>query len=84
MAAALVSALSERPLPGGAVLFGEVSLSGEIRPVAHGALRLREAKKLGFDEAMVPSSLKEKGDGLKLTSFATLGKLVEHMLGGAD
>ena len=84
VAAALVSALSERPLPGGAVLFGEVSLSGEIRPVAHGALRLREAKKLGFDEAMVPSSLKEKGDGLKLTSFATLGKLVEHMLGGAD
>ncbi len=48
VAAALVSALSERPVPADAVAFGEVALSGEVRPVAHGALRLKEAGKLGF------------------------------------
>src|SRR5919202_1463010 len=43
VAAALVSALSERPVRGDAVAFGEIALSGEIRPVAHAALRLKEA-----------------------------------------
>ena len=57
VAAALVSALSERTLPSDMVLFGEVSLSGEIRPVAHGGLRLKEAAKLGFNQAMVPARL---------------------------
>src|SRR6476646_8418069 len=48
VAAALVSALSERPVPAESVAFGEVALSGELRPVAHGALRLQESAKLGF------------------------------------
>ncbi|MBM0168722.1 DNA repair protein RadA [Altererythrobacter sp. C41] len=47
--AALVSALADRPLPAKSVWFGEVSLAGEVRPVAHSALRLRESAKLGFD-----------------------------------
>jgi DNA repair protein RadA/Sms len=42
VAAALVSALAEKPLPREAVWFGEVSLAGEIRPVAHAGLRLRD------------------------------------------
>ncbi|RXZ66122.1 DNA repair protein RadA [Pelagerythrobacter rhizovicinus] len=46
--AALVSALTDRPLPPKSVWFGEVSLAGEVRPVAHSALRLRESAKLGF------------------------------------
>src|SRR3546814_6689927 len=41
VAAALVSALSERPVSADAVAFGEVSLSGAVRPVAHGALRVK-------------------------------------------
>jgi DNA repair protein RadA/Sms len=41
VAGALVSALSERPVPHDAVMLGEIALSGELRPVAHGALRLR-------------------------------------------
>jgi len=54
VAAALVSALSEKPLPLDTVWFGEVSLSGEVRPVAHAALRRREAAKLGFTQAFGP------------------------------
>jgi DNA repair protein RadA/Sms len=81
VAAALVSALSERPVPADAVAFGEVSLSGELRPVAHGALRLKEAGKLGFARALVPASLKGEKGGLSLSSFRTLGELVDHLLG---
>jgi DNA repair protein RadA/Sms len=80
VAAALVSALTERPLPADAVAFGEVALSGEVRPVAHGALRLKEAAKLGFVRALVPASLKD-GAGVTLSGFARLGALVDHLLG---
>jgi DNA repair protein RadA/Sms len=81
VAAALVSALSERPVPPETVAFGEVALSGELRPVAHGALRLKEAAKLGFDRALVPASVKAEKEGLSLTTFKTLGELVDHILG---
>ena len=80
VAAALVSALSERPLPSDAVALGEIALSGEVRPVAHGPLRLKEAAKLGFERALVPASLKD-GAGVKLSGFARLGALVDHLLG---
>ena len=79
VAAALVSALSERPVPADAVAFGEIALSGEIRPVAHAPLRLKEAGKLGFERAMAPAGV--KGEGLQVSAFATLGALVEHLLG---
>jgi DNA repair protein RadA/Sms len=80
VAAALVSALAERPLPSDAVLFGEVALSGEIRPVAHGALRLKESAKLGFNRALVPPSVKGQA-GISTQEFRTLANLVDHMLG---
>jgi len=60
VAAALVSALADKPLPLRSIWFGEVSLSGEIRPVAHAGLRLREAAKLGFDMGAGPE---ESGAG---------------------
>ena len=41
--------------PQDGVVMGEIALSGEVRPVAHGALRLKEAAKLGFGRAMVPA-----------------------------
>ena len=81
VAAALVSALSERPIPADTVAFGEIALSGEARGVAHGALRLKEAAKLGFGRAMVPGGTKDGEGGLRLNAFATLGALVDHMLG---
>jgi DNA repair protein RadA/Sms len=80
VAAALVSALSERPVPAETVAFGEVALSGELRPVAHGALRLKEAAKLGFEKALVPASLAGDKGGISLTGFRTLGQLVDHLL----
>ncbi|QNA83592.1 DNA repair protein RadA [Sphingomonas sp. So64.6b] len=81
VAAALISALSERPVPVDAVAFGEIALSGEIRPVAHGALRLKEASKLGFERALVPAAVTDDKSGLKLAGFKTLGAFVDHMLG---
>jgi DNA repair protein RadA/Sms len=81
VAAALVSALSERPVPADAVAFGEVALSGEVRAVAHGALRLKEAGKLGFERALVPAAMARDGEGLRLNGFRTLGTLVDHLLG---
>jgi DNA repair protein RadA/Sms len=54
VAAALLSALSETPIPSDTVVFGEIALSGEIRPVGHSEGRLKEAAKLGFSEAWIP------------------------------
>ncbi|MBV9930977.1 MAG: DNA repair protein RadA [Alphaproteobacteria bacterium] len=81
VAAALVSALAERPVPAEAVAFGEIALSGELRPVAHGGLRLKEAAKLGFERALVPASLKAEKGGMALTGFRSLRELVDHLLG---
>jgi len=80
VAAALVSALSERPVPSEAIVLGEVALSGEVRPVAHAGLRLKEAAKLGFETAWVPKGVKG-GEGLRLAEFANLRQLVDQILG---
>ena len=81
VAAALVSSLSERAVPADAVAFGEVALSGEVRPVAHGALRLKESGKLGFERALLPASSAGEGGGMRLTGFRTLAQMVDHLLG---
>jgi len=80
VAAALVSAMSERPVPSECVVLGEIALSGEIRPVAHAELRLKESAKLGFESAWVPKGVKG-GDGLKLAEFGNLRQLVDQILG---
>jgi DNA repair protein RadA/Sms len=54
VAAALVSSLTGLALPADCVYFGEISLSGAIRPVAHAQQRLKEAEKLGFANAVLP------------------------------
>ena len=51
---AIVSSLRSKPLPEKLVVFGEVGLAGEVRPVQRGLERLREAAKLGFTHAMIP------------------------------
>ena len=81
VAAALVSALSERPVPQGSIVLGEVALSGEVRPVAHAGLRLREAAKLGFEQAWVPAGVDQEEGGIALTRFANLRSLVDQILG---
>ena len=57
---AIVSSLRNKPLPGKFVVFGEVGLAGEIRPVQRGQERLKEAAKLGFTLAVVPRANKPK------------------------
>mgnify|MGYP000873709072 FL=1 len=81
VAAALVSALSERAVPSDAVFFGEVALSGEIRPVAHGALRMREAAKLGFERAVGPMPGASEKSPLTHSGYRTLAQYVDQMLG---
>ena len=79
VAAALVSSFTERPIPAEAVVLGEVALSGEIRAVAHTPLRLKEAAKLGFEEAWVPGGV--EGQGIKVARFGQLRQLVERVVG---
>ena len=67
VAAALVSSLTGAILPPQAVYFGEVSLSGSVRPVSVTAARLREASKLGFEGALMPAGGADHGDGHGLT-----------------
>lgn len=55
VAAALVSSLTGQPLPTGSVVFGEIGLSGEVRPVGQMESRLKEAAKLGFSRALMPA-----------------------------
>jgi DNA repair protein RadA/Sms len=77
-AAALVSSLVNAPLPADAVYFGEVSLSGAVRPVAQAAARLKEAAKLGFARAVVPQSAAGEGNtepGLTLMPAPSLSHL---------
>src|SRR5947199_361372 len=63
VAAALVSALTETPVPADTVIFGEIALSGEVRPVGHAEARLKEAAKLGFSAAWVPLRPAARGAG---------------------
>ncbi|TAL80815.1 MAG: hypothetical protein EPN75_06380, partial [Beijerinckiaceae bacterium] len=61
-AAALISSVTGQSLPTGSVFFGEIGLSGQIRPVAHSVPRLKEAAKLGFTRALVPALAQETQD----------------------
>ncbi len=65
VAVALVSAFTGDPVPADAVVFGEVGLSGEVRAVAQRELRLKEAAKLGFQQAWVPRTAGQKVAGQK-------------------
>jgi DNA repair protein RadA/Sms len=78
VAAALASSLANAPLPTDAVYFGEISLSGMVRPVAQAAARLKEAAKLGFARAYLPETARsEAGDtAMALTAIGPLIDLV--------
>jgi DNA repair protein RadA/Sms len=82
VAAALISAATDRPTDPEAVYFGEVGLSGEVRQVAQTETRLREAQKLGFGAATLPRRV-ARGQaapgavpGLRLTEIGHLADLV--------
>jgi DNA repair protein RadA/Sms len=92
VAAALLSALGDTALPADTVAFGEIALSGDIRPVARADARLREAGKLGFEQAFMPMprsttgkpSPGRKGEGtlremagIRMLTLETVGDLVQ-------
>ena len=61
VAAALVSSLGGTPVPPETVVFGEIGLSGEVRAVSQMDARLKEAEKLGFTQAIIPSRKNKSG-----------------------
>jgi DNA repair protein RadA/Sms len=78
---AIVSSLKNRPLPEKTVVFGEVGLAGEVRPVQRGLERLREAAKLGFVQAIVPKANKPKAtpSGIEIIAVERVEEAVAGM-----
>ena len=74
-AAALISSVTNIPLPEGSVIFGELGLSGEVRMVAQGAVRLKEAERLGFSNAVVPRGMKGENKGFILEEISHIREL---------
>jgi DNA repair protein RadA/Sms len=74
--AALSSSLTGRPLPQDLVVFGEIGLTGEIRPVPYGEERLREAAKHGFRRAILPkaNAPRQTPEGLEIAPAAKLSE----------
>ncbi|TGY87971.1 DNA repair protein RadA [Marinicauda algicola] len=77
VAAALVSSHFDTPLPGDGVVFGEIALSGDVRPVGRAEARLKEAAKLGFKRAIAPAG--SEGGALSVTGLSTVQALVRHL-----
>lgn len=78
---AIVSSFKDRPLPRDMVVFGEVGLSGEIRPVPNGQERLFEAAKHGFKRAIVPVANVPKGGvkGMEIIAVKRLSEALQHI-----
>ncbi len=76
VAAALVSSLTDNPLPPECVVFGEVALSGEVRAAGRSDLRLKEAAKLGFTSAFAPPQKRNGGsEGVKVRTIKHIADL---------
>jgi DNA repair protein RadA/Sms len=82
-AAALASSALDVPLPQGCVVFGEVSLSGEVRAVGRMESRMKEAGKLGFDRALAPAAAAEGLPSLAVSPVTRLAEAVRR-IGDAD
>jgi DNA repair protein RadA/Sms len=81
VAAALVSSYASAPIDPATVVFGEVGLSAEVRPVSQADVRLKEAGKLGFRRALVPPGAPTRADGLELVAIEALFELVARIRG---
>ena len=81
---AVVSSLKNKPLPKKLVVFGEVGLAGEVRPVQRGQERLKEAAKLGFTHALVPyaNQPRQSIDGLKVVAVRRIEDAVVRFRDG--
>lgn len=77
--AAVVSSMRDKPLGKDLLIFGEVGLAGEVRPVQRGQDRLREAAKLGFKRALIPHANrpKENIEGIEIIPVKRLGEALD-------
>ncbi len=80
---AIVSSLKNKPLPNKLIVFGEVGLAGEVRPVQRGQERLKEAAKLGFTQAIIPKANAPKGGvpGLQIDAIDRLEQAIDLLRG---
>ena len=80
---AVVSSLTDRPLAKKMVVFGEVGLAGEVRPAPRGQERLREAAKLGFTQAIIPTANQPRQpiDGIEIIAVDRLAEAVARLCG---
>ena len=81
VAAALISSVTGQPLPSDCVIFGEISLSGAVRPVSQMEARLKEAEKLGFSKAILPAmaARSRPSAGLAFTEISDLQGLIAYL-----
>jgi DNA repair protein RadA/Sms len=85
MALALASSLEDRALPQSLLAFGEIGLTGEVRPVAYGEERLKEAQKQGFQVALVPreNAPRKPFDGLRVVGVSRIDEASAEAFGRA-
>ena len=85
VAAALISARQDIPIASDTVIFGEISLSGALRPISQAENRLKEAQKLGFSAAFTPSRMKLSSEsGMNVTKYDAVDAFVEHHFGSIN
>jgi DNA repair protein RadA/Sms len=82
VALALASSLADKPIAHSLVAFGEIGLTGELRPVAYGEERLREAAKQGFTLALVPKDNAPRApiDGLTVKALTRIDQALDAAL----
>ena len=80
--AAILSSLRNHPLPPRTVLLGELSLSGDVRPVSQAHLRVREAATMGFRKCVLPAGnipLVETVNGIELIPVKTVSQISDYL-----
>jgi DNA repair protein RadA/Sms len=78
---AVLSSYRNRALPSDLVVFAEVGLSGELRPVPNGQARLQEALKHGFHQAIIPAANKPRRgiEGIEVAALPRLSQVLERV-----
>lgn len=81
LVAALISSYYNRSIPKDMIIFGEIGLSGEIRPVTSGTERIQEAAKHGFVKAIVPidNVPRKKIEGMEVIGIKTIQELIDNL-----
>ena len=78
---AIVSSFKNKPIDQKTIIFGEVGLAGEVRPVQRGQERIKEAAKLGFNSAIIPKAnvAKQKISGIEIIPVENLSQALSKL-----